>query len=51
MTRALRAAQAAGLKAYRVEITKNGTLVVVVGENGLSTAPENHVADDAEVIL
>jgi hypothetical protein len=32
MTRALRAAQAAGLTAYRVEIADNGKPVVIVGD-------------------
>jgi hypothetical protein len=44
----MKAARAAGYTAVRVEIAKDGTLVVVVGENDLST---DQVADDAEVIL
>jgi hypothetical protein len=48
VVRAVRAVEAAGLSVARVEVDKDGKIIVVVG---LSTAPENHVADHGEIIL
>ena len=49
MTRALKAAQAAGLKAFRVEIGDNGKPVVIVG-SGVDKPAANDIGSWGDVV-
>jgi hypothetical protein len=46
--RAVRAVEAAGLSVARVELNRDGKIVVVIGKPSLSTGP---VDEDSEIVL
>ena len=46
LTRALKAAKAAGVEVARIEIAKDGTIAIDIGEMPVDTKPTKGSADD-----